>query len=156
MVRKGIPTVPVARSTSSVRNERKEQPAPSEPRGEVPDATPSDTLLATWTSVFPLSHGPSHRVRLHTGSNGSAELVGAIAADYVRELSDRVPIGYRISADGDLRGPRDLDRPPRDVLFAAVFTTDLDKIVRRHPPLEQARRYPQRERPSPASRSTTD
>jgi hypothetical protein len=151
-----MPAVPVARSTSSVREKRKEQPPPPELRDEAPDGTPSDTLLATWTAVFPLSHGPAHRVRLLTGPNGSAELVRAIAADYVRELSERVPSGCRISADGDLLGPRDLDHPPRDVLFTAVFTTDLEAIVHRHPPPEQDRRYPQRERPSPASRSTTD
>jgi hypothetical protein len=156
MVRKGIQAVPIARSTSSVRDQRREQPPPPEPHDHGSDQIPPDTLLAAWKAVFPLSHGPTHRVRLHTGPSGSAELVRAIAADYVRELSERLPSGSRINTDGDLLGAPDFDGAPRDVLFKAVFTTDLEAIVRRHSRPEPPQPHAERGHPSPALRSTAD
>ena len=126
--------MPTARSTSRDRRTPREQSPPRQQRNQASDEAPTETLLVAWTAVFPLSHGPAHRVRLHTGPDADAELVAAIAADYVRELSERAPSGCRISADGDLFGPRSGECAPQDVLFAAVFTTDLDAIVARHSP----------------------
>jgi hypothetical protein len=102
----------------------------------VRDDTSPDTVLATWTAVFPLSHGLAQRVRRHVGWDADAQFLAAIAADYVQELSEQVPNPGRINADGDLIGPADFDGVPHDVLFTAVFNTDLDMIVHRHRPPE--------------------
>lgn len=147
--------MPAARSTSNARRNLKAQGPPREPRLEAGDEIASPAPLVTWTEVFPLSPGPAHRVRLHTGPRSGADLVEAITADYVRELSERVPDGCRISADGDLFGPCEVEGTAADVLFAAAFATDLDAVVRRHSPPGPTRSDPRNRRPSPPSRSTT-
>jgi hypothetical protein len=148
--------VPVARSTSRLESERKEQTQSREPGNDVRAEIATDTLLASWTAVFPLSRGPAHRVRLRIGPDVDAELVAAITADYVRELSERVPDGCWIDAGGDLVGAPEFDDAPLDVLFTAVFTTDLDAIVRRNSPPAMAPLYVEHERPAIPSRSKTN
>jgi hypothetical protein len=122
---------------------------------EPPEEAAPDTLLAPWTAVFPLSHGPAHRVRLDTGPDVGADIADAITADYLRELSERVPDGCWISVEGDLHGPPDFVDAPRDVLFTAVFTTDLARIVRRNSPSLPGGPYPESDRPASPFRSTT-
>ena len=122
---------------------------------ESPEEIAPDTVLAPWTAVFPLSRGPAHRVRLDTGPDVDAEIADAITADYLRELSERVPDGCWISVEGDLHGPPDFDDAPRDVLFNAVFTTDFDAIVRRNSPPVPSQPYPESDRPASPFRSTT-
>ena len=88
-------------------------------------------VLATWSSVFPLSKGPAHRIGLLIGPTVGEDLSAQLRADYLQEISARVAPPFAVSSDGDLLGSGDFDGEPSDILFAAVFAADLDAVVRR-------------------------